>query len=422
MLALLLGIAVLNYADRYLLSGLVSPIKAEFGLSDGTMGLLMGPAFAVLYTTVAIPIARLADRTSRIAVVTAGCATWSLFTALTAYAESGWMLAVARIGVGIGEAAYQAPAAALIAAYFPPQQRGRALAVVGTAIYFGQILGMAGGPAIAAEYDWRAAFLAIGSVGILMAATAFVIIREPPRSNVAAASGQDRTALGALTRSIAAAPSMRMMTFGMALGTLSGVTFGLWGPALFERAYGLSNAASGSAFVLAFGLPGFFGVLLFGLVADRLSRKGVSRALVLSAVALCAATGLIAIVTWAPELWIAQSLAVPSGLLGGGWSIGILAGFQHVLPERDRATGIALALLIIGLFGNVIGPSAAGGMSDWFAAADPAQGLRLGLSLIIPTGFLGAWCIYRASRTLEADRQRLAAQAAGGVGEPGSPM
>ena len=89
MLPLLLGIAMFNYVDRYLLAGLAEPIRREFSLSDGTMGLLMGPAFALIYSVAGIPIARLADRTSRIAVITAGCATWSLFTALTAFAHDG---------------------------------------------------------------------------------------------------------------------------------------------------------------------------------------------------------------------------------------------------------------------------------------------------------------------------------------------
>lgn len=403
-LPLLLSIAMLNYADRYLLSGLAEPIRREFALSDGMMGLLMGPAFALIYTIAAIPVARLADRTSRVAVVAIGCGVWSGFTALTAFANDGTTLALARVGVGIGEAAYQAPSAALIAAYFPPEKRGRALALVSTSIYFGQMLGLAGGPAIAADHGWRMAFQLIGGAGIAIAATALVMIREPAREPVAAA---ERTAITHLASELSRARSLRNMTVGMGLGTLSGISFGLWGPALFERAYDLSNAEAGAAFALSFGLPGLFGTLGFGFVADRMARRGVHRPLLLSASALFAATLLILIATWMPQKWMAQALAVPSGLLGGGWSIGIVAAMQYVLPERDRATGTALGLLVVSLFGNLLGPWVTGQLSDVFGSGT-IGGLRAGLTLMIPTGFLGAWLVWRSASSLLADRDQLA--------------
>lgn len=405
-LVLILGIAVLNFADRYLLSGLVAPIKAEFGLSDSFMGMLMGPAFAVIYTVAAIPVARLADRTSRIAVICAGCALWSIFTAATAFAHDGWTLALARVGVGIGEAAYQAPAAALISAYFPAHQRTRALAVVGSAIYVGQMLGIAGGPAIAAGYGWRAAFELLGVTGIVVAVTAWLVIREPPHAAVKSA---EKVPLLQLASEFSRAASLRNMTMATGLGTLSGVSFGLWGPTLFERAYGLSGAAAGKAFGVAFGLPGLFGMLGFGILADRLAKRGPEWPLKLTALALAAATACVLAVTWMPNIWLAELIAIPSGLLGGGWSVGVIASLQYSLPERHRSTGTAMAMLVVGLFGNFIGPWAAGLLSDLFH--DPsggAQGLRLGLSVIVPTGFAGAWLAWRASFTLESDRNALA--------------
>jgi MFS family permease len=406
-LVLIFGIALLNYADRYLLSGLVGPIKAEFGLTDGFMGLLLGPSFALIYTVAAIPIARLADRTSRIVVICAGCALWSFFTAITAYATSGWLLALARLGVGIGEAAYQAPAAALIAAYFPAHQRTRALAVLGSTIYFGQMTGMAGGPAIAAHYGWRAAFEMLGGVGIVVAVTAWLVIREPAK---AAAGGVPRVPLMDLARQLSRTASVRNMTIAAGFGTLSGVTFGLWGPALFERAYDLSSAEAGKAFGLAFGLPGLVGTLVFGVLADRMAKRGPEWPLRLTALALAAATACIMVATWMPSLALAQAVAIPSGLLGGGWSVGVIASLQYVLPERNRSTGTAMAMLIVGLFGNFFGPWIAGLLSDLLGdAANGAWGLRAGLSIIMPTGFIGAWLAWRASRMLEQDQRSLSA-------------
>ena len=407
-LALLLGIAVLCYADRYLLAGLAQPIKREFGLSDTVLGVLLGPAFALLYTILGVPAARLADRWSRIAVAAGGCLLWSLFTALTAVAQDAWLLGLARVGVGIGEAAYQAPVMALIAAYFPPQQRGRALALMACAIYIGQMTGMAGGPALAAASSWRTPFALLGGVGLAMALAAWLIIKEPPREPVPTAQ-REHEPLISLARRLVRARSWILPTMGLALGSFSGVSFGLWGPALFERAYGLTTQAAGAAFGLPFGISGLVGTLCYGFVSDRVGKRGTAAPLRLAAAALTVATVCIFAITWVPSLGMAQLLAIPSGLLGGGWSVGIFVGFQYILPERHRASGTAIALLAVGLIGNLAGPWFVGLLSDLFGGG--LSGLRISLTLAIPLGLVGALAMWRASGLLDADRRRLAGEA-----------
>lgn len=404
-LATMLAIALLNYGDRYLLAGLAQPIKHEFGMSDGFMGLLMGPAFALLYSLVAVPIAIYADRTSKVAIICAGCVMWSLFTLLSGLATSAGMLAFARVGVGIGEAAFQAPAYALLAAYFLPEQRGKAFAVMGMAVYFGQLLGYLGGPAIAARGTWHDAFEVLGGVGIGVGVLAWLVVREPPRVALPAATGHEP--LWPLFKRLWAVPSFRWMSLGMALGTLSGISFGMWGPALFERAYGLTTQQASGTFGLAFGLPGLLGMLIFGVLVDHLARRDRRWLLVLAAGALFAATMLILAVTWMPTLGAARLLAVPSGLLGGGWSVGIITALQFVLPDRARVTGTALAMLVINLLGYVTGPYLAGQLSD-MVMGEGAHGLRIALSLVIPLGIVGAALMWQAGRTLEQDRARLA--------------
>lgn len=406
-LALLVLIAVLNYADRFLMSGLAQPIKHAFGIGDAMMGLLMGPAFALLYIIFTIPAARLADTRSRVLIITGGCAVWSAFTALSGIATNEWMLALARVGVGIGEAAYQAPAAALIAAYFPLEQRGKALALLGSAIYFGQIAGFAGGPALAEVWGWRPAFYALGTTGLIVAATAALVIREPARE-AASATAPAAPPLGTVLRRIIATPSIRLVALLLAFGTLSGMTFGLWGPALFERAYGLSNKAAGATFAFTFGLPGLIGMLLFGALADRLTHRSRAAALGLGAASLAATTTLILAIVWTGDLAVARMLAIPAGLLGGGWSVGVFATLQYLLPNSLRATGTGVVLLASGFLGSVIGPVAAGQMSDW--VADPqagAWGLRIGLTVALPLGYIGAWAGWRAMARLEQDRAAL---------------
>jgi MFS family permease len=407
-LVVLLAVSLVNYGDRYLLAGLAEPIKREFAVSDGFMGLLMGPAFALLYSIIAVPIALHADKASRIMIIAIGCVIWSGFTILSGLASSPAMLAFARVGVGIGEAAFQAPAYALLAAYFPPEQRGKAFAVMGMAVYFGQLVGYAGGPAIAARGTWHDAFLVLGLVGIGIALIAWLTVREPPR--LAAPVAEAREPLWPLFKRLWAARSFRLMTLGMALGTLSGISFGMWGPALFERAYGLTTQQASGAFGLAFGMPGLVGMLLFGVIADRMSRRGPQWLLLLAAGALFAATLRILTVTWMPGIASARMLAIPSGLLGGGWSVGIMAALQYVLPDRSRATGTALGLLLINLLGYVMGPLLAGQLSD-MVAGEGANSLRIALSVVIPIGFVGALLMWLGGRSIEADKQTLSLRA-----------
>ena len=401
-LSLLLAISVFNYADRYLMSGLVDPIKSEFGVSDGFMGFLLGPAFALLYSTLAVPIAFYADRHSRINIICAGCVIWSIFTVLSGYAIGPWSLAAARVGVGIGEAAFQAPAYSLIAAYFLPEQRGKAFAIMALSIYVGQILGYSGGPAIAEQSDWRMAFKIMGVAGFFAVALAWLIIREPRRDNSAAENPPLLATFSQLIR----ISSYRYMALGMGLGVMSGIAFGFWGPTLFARAYQMSLTEAGSAFGAGFTIPAFLGVIGFGALVDHMVKKGYGRALMLSAIALMLATLSVMGAIWASSIENAMLWAIPAGLLGGGWSVGLYASLQYVLPDRMRATGTAIAMLIVNILGFVLGPWIAGGISDFFGA--DANGIRLGLTYIVPVGLVGAILIWLGAKNLENDRGLLA--------------
>lgn len=402
-------IYIFNYADRYLISGLVDPIKAEFGVGDQFMGLLMGPAFAILYTTAGIPIARLADRSSRIAIICAGCLIWSLFTGLSGLANSPWTLALARVGVGIGEAAFVAPAYSILSDYFRPERRSLAFAILGLAVYFGQITGYAVGPAIAEVHSWRMAFIAMAVPGVLLSGVAWLLVREPQRSHVAATTAS-QIPLAPLVRKLASVRTFVLMMIGMGLGTLSGIGFGFWGPTLFSRLYDLPLASASSTFGLYFGGAGLAGMLLFGVVADRAAKRSLEWPLRMAAAAMFAASASILLVTWSDQIAMAKLFAIPAGLLGGGWSIGIMASLQYLLPDRFRATGTALFIMVTTFLGFVIGPWIAGALSQMFG--DDAFSLRLALSIVIPTGLVGALLVWLAVRHLEADRERLAGTAA----------
>ena len=396
-LGILLLIFIFNYADRFLISGLVGPIKQEFGLGDGFMGLLMGPAFVVLYVLAGIPIARLADRSSRIMIICVGCMVWSFFTGLTGLATGPVTLALCRVGVGIGEAALLAPAYSLLADYFKPERRGVAFSILGLATYFGQIAGYAGGPAIAALYSWHAAFFVMAVPGFFLAGLAWALIKEPPRAQLAKA----QEALLPIIKRLVKARSYIALMLGMGLGTLSGVSFGFWGPTLFVRNHGVSESVASNAFAAYFGLAGLTGMLMFGALSDRLARNGPHGPPRLAAFSIFAATLCILLVTWSSSFDRSKLLAIPSGLLGGGWSVGVLASLQYLLPDRYRATATAAFVAVSTLLGLLIGPWLAGEVSG--ALGNDAHSLRIGLSVTIPTGFIAALCMWYGSSRLDKD-------------------
>jgi len=408
-LATLLVIYIFNFADRYLLTGLIGPIKAEFDIGDNLIGLLMGPAFVVLYVVMGVPFARLADRGSRIRIIAAGCVLWSLATAATGLATGPLSLGLARIGVGVGEAAFVAPAYSLLTDYFKPERRGLAFAILGLATYFGQIAGQAGGPAIAAVYGWRATFLLVGLPGAALGLIALLLVREPPRSLGADGAPHAAVPLGQLVGLLIRSPGYVMMALGFGLGTLSGVTFGYWGPELFARSFAMDPVAIKTAFALNFGLAGLCGMLAFGVLSDKLSQRGRVWPVRLSGLALFCATALVLVTIWAPSFRIAMLVAIPCGLLGGGWSVGLYAGLQHMLPASYRASATALFIAFITLLGYFVGPWATGAISQ--ALGDDARSLQLAMSIVVPSGFAAALFALLAAGRVESDRLRLAERA-----------
>ena len=181
---------VLNFVDRQVLAIVAGDVKAELGLSDTQLGVLLGPAFVVCFTLSGFLLAHLADTRSRKWVLTAGLTLWSLLTAGCGAATSFAQLATLRFGVGIGEAAGAPPSQSMLSDYFSPAQRARALSVFGLGIYLGTLLGFAGGGLIAEWFDWRTAFVVAGLSGLPLALLITFSVREPAR-----AEARSRTAL-----------------------------------------------------------------------------------------------------------------------------------------------------------------------------------------------------------------------------------
>ena len=180
-LAMLLVVYVFNFIDRQILAILAAPIQADLGLSDGEMGVLGGLAFALLYSTLAVPLAVVADRASRSWVIAGSLVVWSVCTALCGLAQGFGSIFLARLGVGVGEAGGVAPAYALIGDYFPSSRRAGALSIYSLGIPLGSAAGVLAGGYIAARVDWRMAFVVVGLGGLLVAPLFKLLVRDRPQ-------------------------------------------------------------------------------------------------------------------------------------------------------------------------------------------------------------------------------------------------
>src|SRR5580693_3853145 len=173
----------LNFIDRTIVSIIGQPMKESLGLTDNQLGLLGGLAFAALYTVLGVPIARLAERVSRVNIIAVCITLWSAFTALCGVAPNFSVMLAMRVGVGIGEAGCSPPAHSLISDYYEPQRRASALSVYAFGIPLGGMLGAIFGGVIAQYLNWRVAFMVVGLPGLILAVLVKLVVKEPPRGH-----------------------------------------------------------------------------------------------------------------------------------------------------------------------------------------------------------------------------------------------
>lgn len=392
-LAVLILIYMLNFLDRQIIGILAAPLKEEFGLSDSQFGLLGGIAFASVYSTLALPLAWLADRFSRVWIMTGALAVWSGFTALCGVAGSFGQLFLYRMGVGVGEAGGVAPAYSLIADYFPPHQRARALAGFAFGIPLGTAAGTLVGGLLAAEYGWRTAFIVVGVIGLLVAPLLRLTVRDPRRGGQDAPKAVTAEPVVAVSDSLGRKAALGMMGVGAGLLLL----------AALGRFAGLPL---GNPLVLAFG-GGLFAVIGVSLMIARATASVVLKKKSFWLLALGAASSSVCgygVAGWLPlffmrsfELTLTQVSWYYSGIALIGGLLGIWLGGAIADKLARRGKGAypltpAIAFLISApcfiLAMNspwLIGLVLPGGGSH-------AQQLTLAfLIFLIPTGLNLAW-------------------------------
>jgi MFS family permease len=403
-LVVLVIVYTFNFIDRQIVGILAVPIKAELHLSDSQLGLMGGLAFALFYTFLGIPIARLADRISRTGIMTAALALWSLMTALCGFTQSFAQLFMARVGVGVGEAGGVAPAYSLICDYFPTKERARALSVYSFGIPIGAALGIVLGGYITSVVNWRMAFFIVGLAGLVLTPLLKFTVREPVRGALdpVPAAARAPTLLEVMAV-LARKASFWGLSLGAASASMMGYGLFFWAPSFLVRSFHLTLLHASLGFGALVLVGGLIGIWFGGVLADRYGEKHRAMYAYIPAMAFLATLPFYAAGVLSTTLWISFAVLLVPTALGLVWLGPVLAAVQHLVPGNMRATASALFLFINNLIGIGLGTTLIGVVSDLTRARFGAESLRY--AILAGTGFylLAALLLFFAGRKLARD-------------------
>lgn len=412
-----------NFLDRQIMSILATDIQAEMGLDDGALGLLLGLPFALFYATLGVPVAYLADRSDRSWIMTIAIALWSGATALCGMAQNLFQLTVARMLVGVGEAGGVAPAYSLIADYYEPEKRARALAIYSFGIPIGSAIGIIFGAVIATILDWRSAFIIMGILGILFAPIFRFFIKEPKRGGFdkKTAITQPAKAMEVL-KTLAKKPSFWTLAIGASFSSMMGYGLFAWIPALLIRSYGpelqqfLSWMPSflipeGAGVKLYAGyfygmivlIGGIIGIFLGGVFSDKYGVKSKGAYALVPAIAFSVCVPVLLFGLYTKSITLAFFVMLVPTALSLVWLGPVLAAFQHIVQPNMRATASAFFLLLNNLIGIGLGTYLIGLMSKNLAAVYGEESLRY--SIMYGTSFyvVAAVLMFVSARLLPKD-------------------
>lgn len=393
-LALLTAIYAFNFADRQLLSIALEDVKRDIGASDAEMGLLTGTAFAIFYTFAGIPLARLADRGHRWRLLSLSLVVWSAFTSLSALARSFAHLALARIGVGAGEAACSPCAHSLISDLFPPARRATAIAIYSTGIYIGTLLAYEIGGWMCKEHGWKLTFTLFGAAGATLALAGFLAMREPARERVDAQTAPSSAGIASLL----ASASFRHLALGAGIKSIAGYALLTWVPTFLARVHGMDSEASGRWLGPVVGLGGALGTFGGGWLADRLGGGDARRRVVTASWATLAATPFLYLFLFAADPEVALLCYVPAAILGAMYLGPVFTYAQDCARPEQRALASAVLLFGINLIGLGMGPWLVGVLNGAFESSQGALAVRSSLALVSVTYVWGAVHMAYAAR------------------------
>jgi predicted MFS family arabinose efflux permease len=407
-LGLLLLVYIFNFIDRQVLAILLEDIKLDLGVSDTAMGFLSGLAFALFYTFAGIPVARWADRGSRRTIIALGLALWSAMTVTCGFARSFAQLALARVGVGIGEAAGTPPTHSLISDYFPPERRATAMSIYATGIYLGAMTAYLAGGYLKEFFDWRTAFLIVGVPGIPLALLVRLTLREPTRGYWERATTQaEAVPFADVLRLLFRQRTFVFLVIAASCQSLSGYGFLAWSPTFLIRVHQMGGVEIGIWLGLTIGIAGALGAYLGGLIGDRFAERDERAYLYLAAIVSLASLPFAAGFLLEPDRVWALCAFVPFYLLGAMYVGPLWSLVQGLVHVRMRATASAILLFILNLVGLGAGPLLVGFLNDQLDPRFGPEAIRYSLMFVAAIGGLAAIFFWIASRSLLDDLRAL---------------
>lgn len=365
-LAVLTMAYMLNFIDRTIIGSLAEPIKNELQLSDAQVGLMSGLAFALFYTTLGIPIARMAETGNRVTIISIAIAVWSAMTALCGAAQNFVQLFLARVGVGIGEAGCTPPAHSLIADYFPPERRATAYGIYSLGIPLGALFGAIAGGWISQNFGWREAFLIVGLPGLLLAVIMKLSLAEPPRRQTQHSANPPR--LMAVVSRFWHERRLRYVAMANSISAIAGFSMVVFAIPFLVRGTSLDLFQAALGYGLVFGVASFLGTSASGIVADYVARQWGWDRLVIPGIGLIIVTPIYGIAVYSSSLQM-MAVAVFVATFIRDLHVGpALGAIQNGFSDQMRARAAAILLLIMNLIGLGLGPMLVGLISDLFAA------------------------------------------------------
>jgi len=407
-LGVLLMVNIINFVDRQVLSIFIGPIKEEFGVSDTSIGLLVGFGFALFYTIAGIPIARWADRSSRRTIIAIGLALWSAMTVASGLARSFLQLAFIRIWVGVGEAAASPPSHSLLSDYFPVNRRATAIGIYASGVYIGSALAYLFGGYLRANFDWRMAFFVLGAPGLLFALIVRFTVREPRRGRTEKVAGDvATTTFGETLRHLLSCRSWIYLNCGCAVLSVTGFGVLMWSYEFYGRVHGMSPIDIGIWLALVVGGGGSLGVYAGGRISDRIGETDPAWYLRLPALVNLAS------LPFAYVFLMSDSSGRSLGFFFVFYAcINVYVPALHAINQnlsklRMRATTAAITQFITNFTGAGLGPFLVGLLNDLLEPRYGDEAIRYSFAIIVATGAIGSVFLYLASRSLKEDLERV---------------
>jgi MFS family permease len=402
-LAVLFAIGACSMADRYVLAMLAPYVKRDLHLTDAQLGLLVGPAIAILYATMGVPLGHWADRLHRVRFLAACLSIWSVFTGMGGFAANVWQLGLSRVGVSAAEGGCAPATFSLLADYFPPRRRALTGAIYSTSSSLGVLLAFGAGGWIAQHHGWRVALIAAGVPGLVLAVLTLLVLREPKRGGLETGAAAQPAADRFLpkVRTIFGQPIYRRALLGAGLIHVSVSVVTAWGPTLLVRKFGETASIVGFSFGMGLAFVGSACVLVSGAVIGRIGPDRFGRSLRLVAGLELLATVFLLVALFAPDFRVA---VLALSFLYGFSNLYLPTQFvvvQNHLPPNMRATGSALGSLLVLICAQGIAPPLVGAISDALRPTQGDHGLALAMLLVLPAMLLSALAYLHAARAAD---------------------